>query len=87
MLSQGQQRKLGVISMIAGKQRLLLLDEPTYGQDVKSTASIIRSLTERTEKGLSVIFSTHDEDLAALYADRIWRISNGRIYETDKSIG
>ena len=87
MLSQGQQRKLGVISMIAGKQRLLLLDEPTYGQDVKSTASIIRSLTERTEKGLSVIFSTHDEELASIYADRIWRISNGRIYETDKSIG
>ena len=87
MLSQGQQRKLGVISMIAGKQRLLLLDEPTYGQDTPSTAAIMKCLAERTGKGLSVIFSTHDEELASLYANKIWRIRNGRIYETDKSIG
>lgn len=87
MLSQGQQRKLGVISMIAGNQRLLLLDEPTYGQDAQSTAAIMNALTGRIGKGLSVIFSTHDEELAALYADRIWRIRNGRIYETDKSLG
>ena len=87
MLSQGQQRKLGVISMIANNQSLLLLDEPTYGQDAPSTAAIMKSLMERTGKGLSVIFSTHDEELAALYANRIWRISNGKIYETDKSIG
>ena len=87
MLSQGQQRKLGVISMIAGNQRLLLLDEPTYGQDTPSTAAIMKGLTERIQKGLSVIFSTHDEDLATLYANKIWRIRNGRIYETDKSIG
>ena len=87
MLSQGQQRKLGVLSMIAGNQRLLLLDEPTYGQDAPSTAAIMECLMERTGKGLSVIFSTHDEELADLYANRIWRISNGRIYETDKSLG
>ena len=87
MLSQGQQRKLGVISMMACRQRLLLLDEPTYGQDTKATASIMKHLTERTTKGLSVIFSTHDEALASLYANKIWRIKNGRIYEEDKSIG
>ena len=33
MLSQGQQRRLAVLSVLAGGQRLLLLDEPTYGQD------------------------------------------------------
>ena len=81
MLSQGQQRRLGVLVMLAGGQKLLLLDEPTYGQDIKTTEKIMNRMRERTENGLSVIFSTHDEELAYKYADVIWRVGEGEVYE------
>ncbi len=81
MLSQGQQRRLGVLSMLAGGQMLLLLDEPTYGQDGRTTKAIMDQLRKRAQNGLSVIFSTHDETLAYEYADRIWRVKEGTICE------
>ena len=39
-LSQGQQRRLALLSMLAGDRPLLLLDEPTYAQDERSTSFI-----------------------------------------------
>ncbi len=81
MLSQGQQRRLGVLTMLAGGQKLLLLDEPTYGQDMKTTMAIMNQMQERAENGLTVIFSTHDEKLAYKYADTIWKVGEGRVYE------
>lgn len=75
MLSQGQQRRLAVLSVIAGGQRLLLLDEPTYGQDAKSVEAIMRQLRERVEQdGLTVIFITHDRALALAWADCIYEL-------------
>ncbi len=72
MLSQGQQRRLAVLSVLSGGQKLLLLDEPTYGQDDRSTEGIMRELLKkRDEEGLTVIMITHDRELAARYADRI----------------
>lgn len=75
MLSQGQQRRLAVLSVIAGGQRLLLLDEPTYGQDAKSVEAIMRQLRMRVEQdGLTVIFITHDRALALAWADCIYEL-------------
>ncbi len=83
MLSQGQQRRLGVLLMISGGQKLLLLDEPTYGQDGRATKIIMEQMRERCKTGLSVIFTTHDEALAYTYGDRIWRVEKGCAYEED----
>lgn len=79
MLSQGQQRRLGVLAMLAGGQRILLMDEPTYGQDGRTTRAIMEQMKERTKEGLTVIFSTHDEAVAYRYADRIWRVEKGGV--------
>ena len=69
MLSQGQQRRLAVLAVIAGGQSVLLLDEPTYGQDKKSTDAIMQCLQKRVdEDGLTVIFITHDRALAEEWA-------------------
>ncbi len=69
MLSQGQQRRLAVLAVIAGGQSVLLLDEPTYGQDKKSTDAIMQCLQKRVEEdGLTVIFITHDRTLAEEWA-------------------
>lgn len=75
MLSQGQQRRLAVLSMQCGGQKILLLDEPTYGQDDRSARRIMEQLKERTvRRGLCVIFSTHDLRLANEFADVIYTI-------------
>lgn len=80
MLSQGQQRRLAVLSMVAGGQQILLLDEPTYGQDERSARALMEMLTKRVEQnGLTVILITHDEELAAQYAHRCYRLADRRL--------
>ena len=82
MLSQGQQRRLAVLSVLAGGQKVLFLDEPTYGQDAKSTSSIMQLLKEKMEQEkLSVVFITHDEDLAHAWADKIYRLQDRTLSE------
>ena len=77
MLSQGQQRRLAVLSMLAGGQKILLLDEPTYGQDYRSTKAIMDQLKDKASReGLTVIFTTHDTMVAARWADKIIHISS-----------
>ena len=84
MLSQGQQRRLAVLSVLCGGQKILLLDEPTYGQDYRSTAAIMEHLTEKVrEEGLTVIFITHDRALAGVFADRVYELKDRTFTEID----
>ena len=69
MLSQGQQRRLAVLSMLAGKQSILLLDEPTYGQDYENIYNIMSLLKEKAEQGLTILFSTHNKRVAMDFSD------------------
>ncbi|MBR2672714.1 MAG: ABC transporter ATP-binding protein [Oscillospiraceae bacterium] len=78
MLSQGQQRRLAVLSVLLGDQKILLLDEPTYGQDLSSTEAIMRQLEEKVDRDhFTVLFITHDRELAEKWADDIVRIEDG----------
>lgn len=78
MLSQGQQRRLAVLSILAGTQKILLLDEPTYGQDDAMTRQIMELLRCRMERdGLTVLFSSHDMRLVRNWADRVYVFSEG----------
>ena len=82
MLSQGQQRRLAVLSVLAGEQKILLLDEPTYGQDYRSTCAIMSLLEDKIKtKGLSVVLITHDEELAKSYADKRYVVRGNGVYE------
>lgn len=84
MLSQGQQRRLAVLAALSSGQKILLLDEPTYGQDDAMTEVIMKMVHSRMEQeGLTVIFTTHDTRLTAEWADRCYMISGGRIHEAD----
>ena len=70
MLSQGQQRRLAVLAVLAGGQQVLLLDEPTYGQDYRSARALMDQVREQVERdGLTVLMTTHDRGLAEAYAD------------------
>ena len=60
---------------------MLLCDEPTYAQDRRNTIAILEGLVRQVEeKGLCLIFSTHDRMLAESYADQIWHMEGGKLY-------
>ncbi|WP_197025056.1 ABC transporter ATP-binding protein [Paucisalibacillus sp. EB02] len=85
MLSQGQQRRLGVASLMAYDCQVLICDEPTYAQDWKNTTAIMDSLVEEMmERGMTLIFSTHDRKLANDYADVILTLKEGELIECSK---
>lgn len=87
MLSQGQQRRLAVLSVLVGGQKILLLDEPTYGQDYRSATAIMRQLRKKVEEeNLTVIFITHDQMLAYTWADKIYLLKEKKLteWEADK---
>lgn len=71
-LSEGQQRRLAVITLLSEQAELILCDEPTYAQDYKNTL-LIMDLLVRTahERGSTIVFTTHDRNIAQHYADPI----------------
>ena len=82
ILSQGQQRRLGVAALLAYPCRVLVCDEPTYAQDRANTIELMRSLCSAArERRIALIFSTHDRQLARDYADEILELKGGRLHE------
>ena len=85
MLSQGQQRRLGVAALLAYRCEILICDEPTYAQDWENTRRIMEALQKLVvERGLTLIFSTHDGRMARDYADCVEVLENGALYERDE---
>src|SRR5690606_31504317 len=59
-LSQGQKRRLSVASMLVYNQDLLLLDEPTFGQDARTCGELMKLMEAKIQSGGSVVMITHD---------------------------
>ena len=74
-LSQGQQRKVAVLSMLSGDQKILLCDEPTYGQDNRTSREIMEFLKKRANEGLTIIIVSHDRNLVYEYSDSIYEVT------------
>lgn len=74
-LSQGQQRKVAVLSMLAGDQKILLCDEPTYGQDNRTSREIMEFLKKRANEGLTIIIVSHDRNLVYEYSNSIYKVT------------
>lgn len=75
-LSQGQQRKLAVLSMLCGNQKVLLCDEPTYGQDNKTSREIMEFLAKKSREGLSIVLVSHDINLVTEYSQCIYEFKD-----------
>lgn len=72
-LSQGQQRKLAVLSMLGAGQKIILCDEPTYGQDNKTSIEIMEFLKIKAiEENITVVMVSHDKNLVFRYSDFIY---------------
>jgi energy-coupling factor transport system ATP-binding protein len=68
-LSGGQQRRLSVATALATSPRVLVLDEPTFGQDAATSRELVTLLAEQRAAGCAVAVDTHDADLVDVLAD------------------
>ncbi|WP_125612952.1 ABC transporter ATP-binding protein [Specibacter cremeus] len=87
-LSGGLLQRVMIASVLAAEPALILADEPTTALDVTSQADVMAILTEqRRERGLALLFITHDLELAAATCDRTAVMYAGRLVETADSTG
>jgi energy-coupling factor transport system ATP-binding protein len=79
VLSHGQKRRLSVAAMVVGKPDVVVLDEPTFGQDFHQARNLMQLLRDLADDGAAVVFITHDMRLVAEYADRASVLCRGEI--------
>jgi energy-coupling factor transport system ATP-binding protein len=77
-LSFGQQKRVSIAAILAMQSRILVMDEPTAGQDYKNYMNFMDSILQMPVFE-AIIFITHDVDLAVIYANRILMIADGRL--------
>ena len=77
-LSRGQRQKVEIVAALLHRPRLLILDEPLSGLDAKAVRVFKEIIGLHTERGGSVLFSTHILEIAEELCGRICVISAGR---------
>jgi len=81
-LSDGERQKALIARALAQDTDLMILDEPTSHLDVPNRIAIIRLLRKLVvETGKTILFSTHELDLALQVADRLWLMHEKEIHE------
>jgi energy-coupling factor transporter ATP-binding protein EcfA2 len=78
MLSGGEKRRLGVATMLIVGQDILILDEPTYGQDRLTATMLMHLIQQLNSEGKTIIMVTHDMKLVAEYAREAVVVWDGR---------
>lgn len=79
ILSQGQKRRLSVASMLLTNQKILFLDEPTYGQDFENRQELMKDMQQLVKDGITIVMITHDLSLVKQYATRVVEIEKGTV--------
>lgn len=70
-LSGGEKRRLSVATMLATDPDILILDEPTFGQDANTWAELVSLLAELIRAGTCVVSVTHDREYTAALGSRV----------------
>jgi ABC-type multidrug transport system ATPase subunit/peptidoglycan/LPS O-acetylase OafA/YrhL len=78
-LSGGQKRQVQFAIAIAGRPRLLFLDEPTVGLDIEARQLMWTSIRSLIAQGCSIVLTTHYLEEAEALADRVAVVTNGRL--------
>lgn len=74
-LSGGEQRRLSVATVLAPAPRVMVLDEPTFGQDRRTWQELVRLIASLVdERGCAVVAVTHDADVERVLGDRTLRV-------------
>lgn len=79
-LSKGMRQRVAIASILALRPKVIIVDEPTTGQDFKQSIEIMNFLTKlNKENGHTIIIITHDMPIVAKYADRVVVLGLGKI--------
>jgi energy-coupling factor transport system ATP-binding protein len=82
-LSLGQKRRLSIATAMIREPEVLLLDEPTFGQDARNTFVMLDMLEQLRAAGTAIVMVTHDPEIVRRYCTDIWRIQKGELqYES-----
>ncbi len=82
-LSFGQQKRVSIAAILAMRSRILVMDEPTAGQDYQNYMNFMDSILQMPAFE-AILFITHDVDLAAIYANRVLMVNDGRLVADGK---
>ena len=77
-LSGGEKRKVALAGALVMRPMLLILDEPFEGLDNRSRIELVTLLNTYNQAGMTIIMSTHDLNLVASFADRVYVLARGR---------
>lgn len=77
-LSFGQQKRISIASVLAMTSKILVMDEPTAGQDYKNYMDFMDSIMQLPNFD-AILFITHDIDLALIYANRVLLVNDGTV--------
>jgi energy-coupling factor transport system ATP-binding protein len=78
-LGKGQKQRLALASVLTMKPQILIIDEPTTGQDPQMTDDIFQIIRRLNEEGTTVLVITHKFDYAAAYTRRAVILANGNV--------
>jgi len=82
-LSFGQQKRVSIAAILAMQSRILVMDEPTAGQDYQNYMNFMDAILQLPAFE-AILFITHDVDLAVIYANRVLMINDGRLVADGK---
>jgi energy-coupling factor transport system ATP-binding protein len=82
-LSFGQQKRVSIAAILAMRSRILVMDEPTAGQDYQNYMNFMDSILQLPTFE-AILFITHDVDLAVVYANRVLIVNEGRLIADGK---
>ena len=77
-LSFGQQKRVSIAAILAMRSSILIMDEPTAGQDYQNYMNFMDSILQMPGFE-AILFITHDVDLAVIYANRVLLIADGHL--------
>ncbi len=77
-LSGGEKRKVALAGALVMRPELLILDEPFEGLDNRSRSELVTLLNTYNRAGMTIMMSTHDLNLVAAFADRVYVLARGR---------
>jgi len=78
-LSGGQKRRLSVATMLIDGKKILILDEPTFGQDERNSNHLMKKISELNKSGVAILMITHDLDLVDTYAHKVAVMESGNL--------
>ncbi len=82
-LSGGQKKQVSIASVVAMNPQLIIFDEPTSALDPVNVKRTMDLMDELSKRGITIVMSTHDVEIAYEWADRIAVLKNGKIQKVD----